>query len=25
VRPLKAMNKLHEMMGRALQRGAAQQ
>ena len=23
VRPLKAMNKLHEMMGRALQRGAA--
>ena len=25
VRPLKAMNKLHEMMGRELQRGAAQQ
>jgi ketosteroid isomerase-like protein len=25
VRPLKAINKLHEMMGRALQRGAAQQ
>jgi hypothetical protein len=25
VRPLKAVNKLHEMMGRALQRGSAQQ
>jgi hypothetical protein len=25
VRPLKAMNKLHEMMGRELQRGTAQQ
>jgi ketosteroid isomerase-like protein len=25
VRPLKAMNKLHEMMGRELQRGSAQQ
>ena len=25
VRPLKAVNKLHEMMGRELQRGAAQQ
>jgi len=25
VRPLKAMNKLHEMMGRELQRGPAQQ
>ena len=25
VRPLKAINKVHEMMGRALQRGAAQQ
>ena len=25
VRPLKAINKLHEMMGRELQRGAAQQ
>ena len=25
VRPLKAINKLHEMMGRALQRGSAQQ
>jgi hypothetical protein len=24
VRPLKAVNKLHEMMGRALQQGAAQ-
>ena len=25
VRPLKAINKVHEMMGRSLQRGAAQQ